>query len=51
MEKPPHISSGYDDTLTFVSMVVHMLIKLVLTRHNNRSFAYLQRHDETCRTP
>ena len=31
-------------------MVVHMLIELMLTWHNNRSFANLQRHNETCRT-
>lgn len=32
-------------------MVVHMLIKLMLTRHNNRSLPNLQRHDETGRAP
>lgn len=31
-------------------MVIYMFIELVLARHNNRSFTYLQRHDKTCRT-
>ena len=32
-------------------MVIHMLIELMLTRHDNGSFTNLQRHNETCRTP
>ena len=28
-----------------------MLVKLMLTRHNDGRFSNLQRHNETCRTP
>ncbi len=34
----------------FNLMVIHMLVKLMLTRHNNGSFTNLQRHDKTGRT-